>query len=105
MENFESNVSKIEKSLEDCLEDCNEHYQGMLEVYSAAIRALRAGKDLSTIKSLISQSSSEKKTPYEVGVADGHKKIKRILEEGLSSKETLEILEQETIRIERIIYR
>lgn len=98
MENFD-NASKIEKSLEDC----NEHYHGILEVYSTAIKALNAGENLSTIKNSKPQFQSEKKTPYEIGVADGYKNLARILEEKLSIEEMLEILENETSRIKRII--
>ena len=104
MENLEDDVSKIEKSIEDC----NEHYEGMLEVYHTAIKVLREGKELASIENLVSVSSS-KKSPHEAGVVDGYKKITRILEEmkdGLfSEEETLETLEYEVSRIEKIIYR
>jgi hypothetical protein len=87
-------------SLERSIADCNEHYRGMLDIYTKGIQILREG-------GTFQKEEHAKASPFELGLYDGNERVDRVFEEismgSLTREEAIEYLQGESKRIKGLI--
>lgn len=82
----QENVENIEKAFQQC----DEHYRGMVQVFEQFLEALEEGKNTDDLLVEIGNIKETRTGPFAVGVVDGVKKVRRVLEGIKSESETQE---------------